>query len=65
METYTSFKIMKTFIGKSGDSFYTNFKKSVTLLFHLPLRKTILEQLVCYEITLAKKCKKTVSEQVK
>ena len=37
----------------------------MALLFHLPLPETILEQLLSYEVTLAKKCKKTVSEQVK
>ena len=59
VEAYTSFKIIKTFIG------YNNLKKSVELLFHLPLCKTILEQLLSYEVTLARKCKRTVSEQVK
>ena len=37
----------------------------MALLFHLPLSETILEQLLSYEVTLAKKCKKPVSEHVK
>ena len=45
--------------------FYNNFKKSLALLFNLPLCQTILEQLLSYEVTLAKKCKNTGSEQVK
>ena len=44
-----------------GRFFYINFKKSlaeVSFYFHLRLRKTILERLLSYEITLIRKCKK-------
>ena len=37
--------------------FNNNFKKSVALLFHLPLYKTILGQQLSYKVTLARKCK--------
>ena len=52
MEAYTSLKIMKPFLGEGGDSFTITL---VALLFHLLLCKTILEQLISYEVTQFKK----------
>ena len=48
-----------------GDSFTITLKNQWHFYFYLPLRKTKLEQLLSYEVTLARKCEKTVSEQVK
>ena len=54
-----SWKIMEKSMGIFLDN---NFKKSqaeVSFYFHLQLRKTILEWLLPYEVTLVAKCKKS------
>ena len=66
VEAYTSFKIMKNFMGEGGDSFTITLKNQWHFYFAFHFAKRYLNnELLSYEVTLAKKCKKTVSEQVK
>ena len=58
-------KIMETFIHR-GDSFKITLKNSadVSFYFYLQLYKTIIEWLLSYDVTLIRKCKKVVPEEV-
>ena len=61
---------MNTSMGEilSWETPFITLKKSlaeVSLHFHLQFHKTILERLLYNEVTLVRKCKKLLSEQVK